>query len=489
MMQQMEPQYRRAGGLAGGRSSDNLNRLRRWMEDESLSPRDRKLVADALGIVMNPDGTYKYAGGPLYKQPSGNVAGALVDNALGLGGKDNVANAVAENAFPSIAQKVAQAKAAGVPESEINKTLRNNAMKSRDARQRGALMSAALGARDATSRDQAGLITQAGLENRAYTPQGGAGAAVGAGLEAAGQAEAQYQGELSRIAEAEQARADELAKEEKAEAEKTQTEAEAFQNLNTKANDAIGFLNNGYKALLARQSAEEKANVIFGAAYLLPNANVAGIEKRQQAYIDAFMRKQVRSAKVSEDALAAINNLISVSTELTTTALEALGPGPKTDFDFIVAERSIANLEGTPKTIAAQFDRIRKNAKKWLFKTNQKAETPDVEITVPAGIEAIAWDEPDEPEKGWLGDKVDDVKAKSSDVIGGVIAGIKGDGSQENPYKVPVTTKRVTKHKTYEAVLDWIGKKDLNEDAYITYAGETGMVSELVERLIALVGE
>ena len=57
-----------------------------------------------------------------YKAPGGNIGAALAENALGIGGANNVANAVAENAFPSIANKVAQAKAAGVPKQEINKT-------------------------------------------------------------------------------------------------------------------------------------------------------------------------------------------------------------------------------------------------------------------------------------------------------------------------------------------------------------------------------
>ena len=123
-------------------------------------------------------------------------------------------------------------------------------------------------------------------------------------------------------------------------------------NIYTKANDALKYLEKGAKALVAYQAAQLKANTIFGAAYLLPNVSVAGVEKRQDAYVSAFMRRQVTDKKITEDQLSAYENLKSVSTEMTTSALDALGPGPKTDFDFIVAERSIANLEGTPRTLS-----------------------------------------------------------------------------------------------------------------------------------------
>ena len=80
---------------------------------------------------------------------------------------------------------------------------REAAQRAKFARQSGALQAGGLRGAGIAQQNQAGLITQAGLGNRAFTPQAGATTAVGQGIQGAQQAEAQYQNELGRIAEAE----------------------------------------------------------------------------------------------------------------------------------------------------------------------------------------------------------------------------------------------------------------------------------------------
>ena len=80
---------------------------------------------------------------------------------------------------------------------------RQAAAQARNARQSGALQQSGLKAAGIAQQNQAGLIGQAGLQNRGFTPQAGALEAVGQGQGEAQKAEATYQDELGRIAEAE----------------------------------------------------------------------------------------------------------------------------------------------------------------------------------------------------------------------------------------------------------------------------------------------
>ena len=108
--------------------------------------------------------------------------------------------------------KIKEARDKGVPEADISRVLKNNAMKARDAKTRGALLQGGLGAigqsRDNLSR---GL---AGAERGTAAPTYTSGLSnIGAGVAARGEAEAEYQGELSNIAKDKQVRDDRLAKE------------------------------------------------------------------------------------------------------------------------------------------------------------------------------------------------------------------------------------------------------------------------------------
>ena len=127
---------------------------------------------------------------------------------------------------------------------------RQAAQRAKFANQRGALQSSGLAASGQVRQNQAGLITQAGLGNRAFTPQAGALDTVGRGLQQSQQAEATYQGELGRIAEAERAakeaerrRLEDMAREDKLREEgKDASKAEAEAKLESAKQESLRML-------------------------------------------------------------------------------------------------------------------------------------------------------------------------------------------------------------------------------------------------------
>ena len=110
---------------------------------------------------------------------------------------------------PEVQAKMAQAQQQGASPQQIQSVLKNNAMKARNARVRGALVGGGLQSLGKTSENMAGLTTQAGLQNKTFTPTPNLGG-VAQGIKEAGHAEAKYQDELSRIDESQQARSDKL---------------------------------------------------------------------------------------------------------------------------------------------------------------------------------------------------------------------------------------------------------------------------------------
>lgn len=385
--------------------------------------------------------------------------------------------------FDKLMGKVQEALGSGVPAGDITKSLRQNAMRARDATQRGALLRAAQAAGDITRANQASLIQTAGLKGTPYQPRTGAGAAIGQGLQEAGQAEAQYQQELSQIERDEQARQDELAKEKKKEAEKTEAESKTIKDLYNRSNQALQYLEKGWKGLLAFQAASLKANTIFGAAYLIPNVDASGVEKRQEAYIDAFLRRQIATGKLSEEAASAFTQLRAVTTQLSASALDTLGPGPKTDFDFIVASRTMADLEQTPRVVADSLRRVRQDAQKWLMKLGQEVPESMYKATIPDYTTEIEWSEPEEPRGGWLGNKIDQGVEKAGELGDKVRTGFEtvfkgsGSGTAEDPYVVPSSKWRK------QGALNWLEDQSLQGNEIITWKGITGTVNELLEYL------
>ena len=113
----------------------------------------------------------------------------------------------------SLDGKIREALGLGVPQADIDKILKNNAMRARNADVRGTLLGAGLRGAGKAQQNQAGLITQAGLQNQTFTPGDSGLGSVGEGLTQAGKADARYQKEITRIDEAELKRAEAKAKE------------------------------------------------------------------------------------------------------------------------------------------------------------------------------------------------------------------------------------------------------------------------------------
>ena len=113
----------------------------------------------------------------------------------------------------SLDGKIREALGLGVPQKDIDMVLRNNAMKARNADVRGTLLGAGLRGAGKAQQNQSGLITQAGLDNQAFTPGDSGLGSVGEGLTQAGKADARYQKELTRIDEASLKRAEDKAAE------------------------------------------------------------------------------------------------------------------------------------------------------------------------------------------------------------------------------------------------------------------------------------
>lgn len=313
--------------------------------------------------------------------------------------------------FDKLMQKVLQARQSGVPEGDITASLRRNAMRTRDANQRGALMNAALSSRDVTSANQAGLIQTAGLQGQAYQPRTGAGAAIGRGFAEAGEAEGQYQRDLSRIERDEQVRQDRLAKEEadrvlkekdiesKKKEEKKQGEKDLalYEKVSKVGQEAISYVNAAAPALqIAQDTAYSGTTTAAITAAMAAGASVAEINVLREQFVVPALRAAVKSGEITQESFDAYSLLVSAVTNLTTVALKAQGPGPKTDFDFIVAARETANLEkGNPSTIRSQLQRLVFNANaeisalgktppKWTGERTFSASIPSEQESKPA---------------------------------------------------------------------------------------------------------
>ena len=213
---------------------------------------------------------------------------------------------------------------------------RQAAQRTAQAQRSGALAAGGARGADIASANQAGLIGAAGLNNSSFTPQAGALSAIGEGVQGARQAEAEYQQELGRIAgaEADQAREDTLRAEEKAEKDKATAEedrknAEAIRNLGEQAAKAYGFVDAAAQAIYAKEKIITQWNNWYRAQSAIPLVN-QGAGALDKAKADGIRIDFNRWQQENPDAASAYGVLERTVTQLTTGALEALGPGPKT---------------------------------------------------------------------------------------------------------------------------------------------------------------
>ena len=296
---------------------------------------------------------------------------------------------------------------------------RQAALKAMQARQQGSLLAG--GAEDSgiAAANQAGLITQAGGGlGRSFTPQAGSLAATGRGVQGAREAAAQYQDRLGSIASAEsnQARADAQRlddrqyKEQETERElaklgfllksgkitQAEYDAQRANLLGTggKSSDASDAdLANDFKRS-ARKTVEslkllpDAANYISAKNAIVRNAFGELNKAEQAAYLAAVGAGRGQDAEVllgkktevklydlkqsDRAGSRAFATLQANIQAMTAGALDTLGPGPKTDFDFKVAAQSIADLDGEPWEIKATLENFLHNVNQELLALNQE---------------------------------------------------------------------------------------------------------------------
>ena len=109
-------------------------------------------------------------------------------------------------------------------------------------------------------------------------------------------------------------------------------------------------------------------NIVEGGSIL--TANPQTLEYLVGQHSDLALGKAVEDKKLTQSQASAARNVVSLATDITAAALKAQGSGVKTDFDFLVAERSVANLKDNPETIKSSFKRLVDDANVTLKETS-----------------------------------------------------------------------------------------------------------------------
>lgn len=390
-----------------------------------------------------------------------------------------------------IYQKVQQAKAAGVPQEDIDRVLRNNAMKARDASVRSALLRGGLSGLQQSSANQAGLITQAGLGNQAFTPGTSGLGAVGQGIVEAGAAEKNYQEKLSEIEKDKLDRESKELEKEQNKEKSLKEETNSIKRIIELAASAHNLVNTAVPALTVAQSvANSKFLKGVSIAAIAKGGDAGAVKELVHTFILPAVREEVNAGTITQESEAAYTKMVADITDITTVALKAQGPGPKTDFDFIVAARATANLESTAATIKSSMKRMIDNANNALKRALQPMIIPQLDESPPSTFEySFA--------NSAAGRYLDDIKNETNQVIdntaesaGSFIEGITGSGTKDSPYLIPVTVGATVFNKNsksyYEKVLEWLEKKDLPDNSYISFKEEVGTVKELVDKIVEL---
>ena len=434
----------------------------------------------------------------------------------------------------SIDRKVQEALAAGVPMKEIQKVLGNNAMKARDRNTRAQLMNAggavykqiggqlrnnAAAARNAKvggSLIQGGLkgigtaqsnlaqgIGQAGLNNRSFSPTQSALSPIGDAAAARGEAEAQYQKDLSGIAQGEQARADRLAKEEAASAAASEKEGleakdkrQIYLDQVDLAKQAILELGKGAAKVINFAVSPKVTKVIK--ASTLGATRVSGLKEGVNlSALEADLMVDAINAYwgAQSPELNSYYRMRQLANELRVIARKKIaGQGQVTEGEADVVYNTVFGFDQPADSVASNLKSLMGRAAKQAMITTPNVpytSTPAFTIDVTAedlGLPSLI-DKANEAKdvasekisdiQGAVTDKVDTVKETVESAVDKVksIAGVKGSGTQEDPYKVPVG--RITK----KSVLNWLEDKDLPDDSYVTWKKISGTVEQLVEYL------
>lgn len=144
---------------------------------------------------------------------------------------------------------------------------------------------------------------------------------------------------------------------------KSKDDLKLFTDYSRSAQKALLYVNDAVDALDALNAANVKANAAYATSAVLPviNQGTSALNQVRENAVLQYMRDW-GSKPDNAKSYEAYKLLEAAVTELTTTALKAQGPGPKTDFDFVVAARSTADLTATPTAIKKSLERLVVNA-------------------------------------------------------------------------------------------------------------------------------
>ena len=201
---------------------------------------------------------------------------------------------------------------------------------------------------------------------------------------------------------------------------------------------------------------------------------------RQQFVVPAI-RDAVKKGTITAANADAYKLLISSVTALTTVALASQGSGPKTDFDFQVAAKETADLEGgTVDTIRSQLQRLVNNANEEIKAAGGVVPTYTPATRAPESIQAeqevntAIVDSGVDPTSG------NNIVEKNGKPVVEETAKLQEGYTKENPLVVPDHIANLP-IGAFTAAKAWLKTQDIKDTDYISFRGEVGTYAEFKE--------
>ena len=174
----------------------------------------------------------------------------------------------------------------------------------------------------------------------------------------------------------------------KKKAEKEKLEEDALLETTQLAVKAYNLVPDAARAIYAFFEIEEYWNSWARGKSLIPYINASGITDSKEQGVKSYYRNWGDETANYKSATAR-SQLISYVTKLTSKALTDLGPGVKTDFDFIVSGRTVADLTDNPTQIRDTLKLMVDKGNEWLKKKGRDEvpfEPSDKPITKPDNL-------------------------------------------------------------------------------------------------------
>lgn len=274
---------------------------------------------------------------------------------------------------------------------------REAALKAKLASQKGSLLAGGAEGSGIAQQNQAGLITQAGQDNQAFTPQAGAGAAVAQGVKGAQEAEALYQGDLANIARQEYE--DQVAAEQE-QYDRDRQQQQDFEKQAGPIRKQIKEIEEGNEAFeesIREAGVMDGYVVAAGPAWKVfaDNVSVENLTGADNAFTRWWQggggtNETIQLAYLTQKALSKVQDgvgtdynqsqansvaqAVAALDNLATAALKAQGPGVKTNFDFQVARQTITNLATNAAQVQAGIKAFIERAQRAIETNNKKIQ-------------------------------------------------------------------------------------------------------------------